>query len=442
MTVVTRDPYRFRASQWRTAKQWARWEKVGLEPSLDLRDLTLNWTDSRVIDLQARGALASIEIERTIEGASTLTIVLRDPAGQIFAEWARRMRPTVQTARRRKTPREVDEGWEPLLPPDLRGRAMEVKLDGAVFRLVKATYSHQTEELTLTFEDRIVYLLRRKRGERRASRAKVTRAQFILSLLREVKVIKPPFICPDLSVRQAIDKAATPASAHRALPRASTRALRTIAEPFVTSTGATESTGGTSGEGISPGANLTVKGAKATAEQLRVGQAVLDVAAQLNADPRPTKALVCACIVESQMQNLNRGHWDSLGVLQVRTSTARPMGIDNRNIGDCVTAFLKRGFWGKGGAIDLARRNPGMSVGMIAQNAQGSAYPGRYDEVAGEAQKWLDAYSGGPLASGDGSDGGGGSYVKSFQFAREADEASWTAIQRLAEEVARRCFVR
>src|SRR5262245_38237610 len=166
------DPYRHRAKSWRTNQQWAKWENVGLAPTLDLTDLVLNWTDRRVIDLQARGAITSIELERTIEGASTLTIVLRDPAGQLFSQWAGRMRPRVQSYKRRRTPREVDEGWEPILGPELIGRAMQVTLDGATFRLVKVGYQHQTEELTLTFEDRIIYLLRRKKGERRASRSK------------------------------------------------------------------------------------------------------------------------------------------------------------------------------------------------------------------------------------------------------------------------------
>lgn len=434
MTVVTRDPYRYQAKSWRTNRQWAKWENVGLDPTLDLRDLVLNWTDSRVIDLEARGAITSIELERTIEGASTLTIVLRDPNQRLFSQWAKRMRPKQPTGRQQRRPVEVDEGWDPIMSPDLIGRAMQVELDGAVFRLVGAAYQHQTEETTLTFEDRIVYLLRRKRGERRASRAKVTRAQFILSLLREVKLTKPPFVCPDLSVRQPIDNPDTGSSSQRALPRASTQALRSTDTNTATST-PSEATG----SGIAANADLTVKGAKATGQQIRVGQQVLDTCSQIGADPRPTKACVCACMVESQMQNLDGGDRDSRGVLQVRDSTAQPMGINNRDVAECVAAFLRRGFWGKGGAIAIARKNPDMTVGTVAQNTQGSAYPSRYDQVAGEAQKWIDAYGGGNLGAGTGDTGG--SYTKSYQFAREADENSWDAIQRIAGEVNWRFFV-
>lgn len=428
--VVRSDPTRFKASQWRTAKQWAKWEKVGLEPTLDLDDLVLNWTDGRVKDLQARGAITGVELTRTIEGASTLTITLRDPDSKLFSEWAKRMRAPSRSRRGRRTPVEADEGWDPIISPDLRGRAMQVNLDGAVFRLVQAGYQHQTQEITLTFEDRIVYLLKRKRGERRASRAKVTRAQFILSLLREVKLIRPPFICPDLTVKQPIDK--PDANGTTPLTRSSTRALRAATNGSAASGAAA---GADAGAGISTTTELTVKGKPATSEQLRVGQQVLDASSEAKADPRPTKAAVCACIVESEMQNLRGGDRDSRGVLQIRDATARGMGVDNTNVSESVTAFHKRGFWGKGGAIDVARKNPGMSVGHVAQNTQGSAHPERYDQVADEAQKWIDAYSGGALGAGD------GEYVKSYQFAREPDENSWTAIQRLAEEVGWRCFI-
>jgi hypothetical protein len=432
--TVTRDPYRYQAKAWRTSKQWAKWENVGLAPTLDLTDLVLNWTDARVIDLEARGAITSVELERTIEGASTLTIVLRDPGQRLFSQWARRMRPRQLTVKQKRRPVEVDEGWDPIMSPDLIGKAMQVELDGAIFRLVGAAYQHQTEEVTLTFEDRIVYLLRRKRGERRASRSKVTRAQFILSLLREVQLTKPPFICPDLSVKQPIDKADSDGSSSRALPRQSTAALRVADAPLT----APSTPGEAGGQGISAGADLTIKGAKATPQQKRVGQQILDTCSQVGAEPRPTKACMCACIIESQVQNLTGGDRDSRGVLQVRDSTAGPMGIDNRNVPECVTAFLKKGFWGKGGAIQIAQKNPGMSVGTVAQNTQGSAFPDRYDQVAGEAQKWIDAYGGGNLGAG-GSEGG--SYTKSYQYARESDENSWDAIQRLADEVGWRFFV-
>jgi hypothetical protein len=53
----------------------------------------------------------------------------------------------------------------------------------------------------------MVYWLKRKFGEKAASRADVTRAEFILSLLREVKEETIPFVCPALHEKQRIARA-------------------------------------------------------------------------------------------------------------------------------------------------------------------------------------------------------------------------------------------
>jgi hypothetical protein len=190
-------------------KQWQRWEQVGLKPTLELDELVLNWTDFRVKDLEARGALVALALERTIEGGSTVTMTLRDPDRLLFRQRARRTVPIKQTGRRahaRRSPVEVDEAWEPMLAPDLIGRAMEVELDGVVFRLVKVRHTESSGETELTFEDRIVYWLKRKHGQRRANRKHVTRAEFILSLLREIQIGRYRFVCPDLHQRQAVDR--------------------------------------------------------------------------------------------------------------------------------------------------------------------------------------------------------------------------------------------
>jgi hypothetical protein len=131
-----------------------------------------------ITDLDARGALVSINVERTIEGGSTVTMKLADPKrASVRSRVARRIGARGKGAAARaaaRHPVEVDEGWEPMLAPDTIGRAMEVELDGVVFRLVKVRYSSATQQAELTFEDRIVYWLKRKRASvaRRAARAR------------------------------------------------------------------------------------------------------------------------------------------------------------------------------------------------------------------------------------------------------------------------------
>jgi hypothetical protein len=200
---------RWEAQNWKTKRQWQHWERVGLRPNMGLDDLKLHFIDdrgrhrARVNDLGFKGAITSMTIDRTIEGASTIEMTLKDPNQRILSEEANRMRVSYKK-RYLKNPPPVDEAWKPINLPNLIGRAVEIDLDGVVFRLTKVTYTHSTKELNLTFEDRIVYWLRRKKGQKHLSRAKGTRAEFILALLREIKREKIPFICPALHTKQKI----------------------------------------------------------------------------------------------------------------------------------------------------------------------------------------------------------------------------------------------
>jgi cell wall-associated NlpC family hydrolase len=308
---------------------------------------------------------------------------------------------------------EYDYAGNAVVRPVQRGQAMEIALDGIVFRLIKV--SRGSGDVTLTFEDRTVYWLRHKRGARHVSRAKVTRAQFILSLVREVKADRTRFVCPELNIRQPIDSGKARKTTQTKPSKSSRRGLAT--------------------------GTLTVKGRRATPDQLRIGQRALAVADQLGASPKATVALMAACIVESGVQNLTHGDGSSVGVLQLLSmhgSVQRRLDVEW-----CVKLFLTQGFTGRGGAVTLAKRNPSMSAGDIAATVQGPAaqYRGRYGQVATEAQAWVDSYggSGGSVPEADAS--GGGTRYRSYQFTREADEDSWTAIQRLADEVGWRCFV-
>ena len=59
---------------------------------MDLRSLKLNWVDRKIRDVQVKGAITGITVERTIEGASTITLVLRDIPDWLFREKGRMTR--------------------------------------------------------------------------------------------------------------------------------------------------------------------------------------------------------------------------------------------------------------------------------------------------------------------------------------------------------------
>src|SRR5262245_4787526 len=241
-----------------------------MRPHMDLDDLVLNWTKQGVWDLDFRRAVESVNFDRTIEGASTVTVVLRDPARRVLNKMAQHMRPSL-APKFRKDPDDVDESWEPLDPPDLIGRAVDLELDGVTCRLTKVSYRRSTKELTLVFEDRFIYWLRRKGGAngppRHANRKDVTRAQFIYSLVREIKAQRVVFVCPEMYTTQTV--ASIPAEEME-----------------------------TDSSNFKARKHLTVKGVRATAEQKRNMEKVIGTANNTDGpSSRSIMAVICAVIV-------------------------------------------------------------------------------------------------------------------------------------------------
>jgi hypothetical protein len=151
------------------------------------------------------------EIETTIEGASTLTLNLREQDGEVRKLIAHRVFEPVkkkrgkrpkrskqrkgdgkeQDARRPKTePKEED------LPPRLADGTRMVAA-GLTWELV--AISKQGDQYTFTFEDWAVSQLRRLNEPKKIRRDKATRAEFIKSItIDELKRPKIKFVCPDL----------------------------------------------------------------------------------------------------------------------------------------------------------------------------------------------------------------------------------------------------
>ncbi|HKV69254.1 MAG TPA: hypothetical protein VJN72_14280 [Gaiellales bacterium] len=427
--VAKTGPFRWEATLERNPRDWRRNELVqaGLEPELGLEDLVFNWTSKSVTDLYAQGALTAIKLDNSIDGVPTVTIGVRDPDGELFNVRAGRWRApvtkktlVVKGRRVPAPPAAVDEGWNPIVPPELIARAMEVSLNGVVFRLVKVSYQHSSGETELTFEHRTVYLLKRKRGEFRASRAQVTRAEFILGLLRQVRLIKPPFICPQLHRKQAVQA------------QAQTQSAGATPAPDTPSTG---------GGGFSPNAKITVKHVPATAQQKRDIDAILGEAARMGASRNVMIACVMCTTQESAIQPLSHGDAarnDTIGYFQQGPEWIDP--ADTKDPAKCVHAFLdgkNANSWRKKygsltkvpGGYEQAIKGVQVSIGGYAQWE---------DEATRTVEQW-----GGAAGTTEGSattrlePSGSASY----QFSRNSDEDSWTAITRLAEEVGWRCFL-
>lgn len=339
-------------------------------------------TDELVIDGQkldpdvferVRGARLIGSMD-TDTGAGSLELDIWDGDGLLLRSGA------LISKRKAKTPKALEgAAWA-------RFGAMRLVFDGVLWRL--AGVSGGFPILTLTFEDEAPSLMRRHSRPMTASRGEKTRAQFIGLSASKVKEIAIQFRCPEEGVKQNIEAPDDKAE----------------------------------DKGLASGSHLTVKGADATSEQKKNMETVLAVADRLEAGERATLALIVACIQESAFRNLSGGDRDSQGILQVRLSTASgitprttvdprsglPHGavtsdatgpiasgsLDPRDVKECARVFLIRGFWGKGGAIDIASKNPDLQPGEIAQQVQGSAFPTAYTPWESEAEKILNAWGG------------------------------------------------
>ncbi|MEU2134641.1 peptidoglycan-binding protein [Streptomyces sp. NPDC018352] len=93
-----------------------------------------------------------------------------------------------------------------------------------------------------------------------------------------------------------------------------------------------------------------------------------------------------AGVVESNMNNLDCGDRDSLGVFQQRPSQGWGTPEQITDVSYASNAFFTR-------AIRVAADNPDLSAGQVAQAVQVSAYPDRYDAVEGTARELIERAS-------------------------------------------------
>lgn len=144
---------------------------VARQPAQDLDVGRMRLFGSRAAPAELRASISSFELQMSIEGASTLTVKVRD--------WHRG-----------------------LLRSQLLQEASWVNLDNTEYTLAKI--SHDGDELTLIFEETVVNLCRKYDKGKKANRDNTTRAQFIRGMVNEIRERKIPFQCPELNQRQRV----------------------------------------------------------------------------------------------------------------------------------------------------------------------------------------------------------------------------------------------
>lgn len=378
--------------------------------------------DAQLVDPEEVG------LERRLDGASNLTVSVKDPA--------------VETARGSGVFR------PPLLNSGIFAKAVDVDLavrDTSGIRAVVERLAFRLADrnvtdiagvigLDLVFEATAVARLRTFTGAKHASRNDKTRAEFIKSLCDEAGV---PFVCPDLRKKPRIQ---TPEEAMTPAQRKAERAR----DANVSGRGGTAK-GKTS--------EITVKGQKAKPEQLKNMQIASRVADAEKAPALAELAMHCAGIGESEYRAImNQGGSPYGGVWQ---GNVRDGTWNLNDTAGMARSFLRggKGFQG-GGAIALARAHPDWEPGRIALVVEGSVsnFGGSiargtafYNAHRAEAVKIMQAFGASgsldPLANSGTAEPE--PYAVAYMFKRlGADESadnraedSWTCMRRLADEV-------
>jgi len=417
---------------------------------LDLEKLVVYLKSQILFDAVDR--VVDVTVNRAIDEASTVDVVLNDYDRSIIRSWAINAK-------------------------------LDINIDGLWFRLVSCSRTAGDDNLTLTFEQREIALLRSypkpdtntytKANARHwvkwASRDKgTTRAEFILNLIREVKEVDIPVVIPHLHQTQPIVKNTD------------------LATPWTTGDNVASSSG------IDPNYNknkasqtylgvqaqvpghkkitaprpqpLKVKTARATPEQIRNANTILTVGVQKGARRKVLVASIMVAIDESTIHNLAGGDRDSVGVFQQRDSWG---SYDDRH--DVATSAGM--FFDACMKVDAAQ--PGQSFNDLCQNTQHSGTPLAYGQYRWEAEAFCNAFGIPPGGEGDAITGGSaGSDPTTEGSAATANsmgqtwtnpgtdgtyyfyrgipptrnkgwwkrEDNWTCIKRLADEVGWRAF--
>jgi hypothetical protein len=110
---------------------------------------------------------------------------------------------------------------------------------------------------------------------------------------------------------------------------------------------------------------------------MQIAAIICNVLDRYDASPKVRLAAFEAAIVESGVHNLRYGDRDSLGVFQQRP-IVKSWGTAEQILNPDHAAMMFV-------TVAIAKNEPWMSAGTLAQKVQVSAFPYRYDQVASQA---------------------------------------------------------
>lgn len=360
--------------------------------AVPLGNLILDQARTRLAgtDVRIDQATLTAKVSESMSTAATLTVAINDPDHALTKSGVLG-KPTSVTPQFRDISSER-RGYGNLATIDLQTNDVWWRLDNF-------ERDGLAETTSLIFEDRIAALLREHDTFLRASRSFQTRAQFVHRLVLEVKAQQIAFISPDEAVRQRI----------------------AAAKPN-TSTGSSSSPLDVQ-SGFAPGANITVKHARADTHQRRV----LDDVLRAGRDEGVTRRMMVAAVMTVTQESDAKELSGTSHVGPFQQDAGYGATRDRQRAYSSAKAFYKR--WiarnGKQAAGDLA---------ALIEKVQASGQGSLYGQWQSEAEKTVQAWSGD--AAGDASYAYGKQYVYSRgEPGTGKRENSWDCSGRLAEEV-------
>lgn len=346
---------------------------------LDLDHFLIDVKDRAELDMDVAGSITDGFLDRTMDGASTISITIFDPD-------------------------------RILLQSKIWNWTLSVSFDGLWHRLVNVTKSGNN--VTLVFENAVISWMRSHKTPLKVSRNKMTRAEFIKKLVDEIKMdehlgMPIVFFSPQLHKKQPV---ATPEDQKK-----NSKQKRDKKQ----------------GGLVSSTEHLTVKGKTSTRKQLQVQEEVLDVGISMSANRKVLQAAIMVINAESAATNLPGGDADSRGAFQQQKF------INGRRTSWPATGKITpdaKGFFEV--AIKTDKASPHLTTEMLCQTIQrsGTADGSNYKKWKAEAKKTLDEYGagvGGSVTS---------EYYKPYQFTRgqpdgPKGENTWDCAKRLSSQV-------
>lgn len=341
------------------------------------------------LNVELGGGIVGAELSRTIEGASTLTLTVYDPKQKILQAAIMRRRFNCR------------------IGPHLWFTLVGVKKQG--------------KTVVLTFEDREVSWLRELKGPKKAYRDQVTRAEFFLMLLKDVKKGKGKieFYCPQLHKKQDIksDKDLKQESSNKNPEDNKKQSER---QP---------------GLGQNDLDEVTFKGVKANIGQIHISDIVLDTGMSMGVS---FKLLVCSIMTITQESNAtdlaiasgpNGEGYGPFSQTAAWRSAGYPGGVHG-DVAECARGFFQV-------AKKVEKSNPNMAKGPLCQEVQHAGAGELYSQWEDEATKTVEAYLGGASPGSEFSS----EVTKRYPFQVDKNQDYWDWMGEAAEEVQWRRFM-